>query len=243
MNQGQVGPLRRLLEALEQSALAPEPRLRVLVALGDLLAFLGESAAAQERYRAALVDLQRLPSTPARNAWEARACLGMGTALEHQAPDEALRWIEQGLAAAGDDVALQAALLNRIGIVRVGLAEYDAAIAALEQALSLLPDAAGQLRANVLNNLGTAYGWSGRCRGEQPVCGSGAGVEQATARPLWLLESFLSNIGIDKEIGGDWAGADADYREALRLTEQLGNLAEQARIHDLLGTLRLHRGR
>ena len=120
VNQGQVGPLRRLLEALEQSSLAPEPRLRVLVALGDLLAFLGESAAAQERYRAASADLQRLPSTPARNAWEARACLGMGTALEHQAPDEALRWLEQGLAAVdGGDVALQAALLNRIGTVRV----------------------------------------------------------------------------------------------------------------------------
>ena len=59
---------------------------------------------------------------------------------------------------------------------------------------------------------------------------------------LYGLLGILSNIGIDKEIGGDWAGAAADYREALRLAEQLGSLAEQARIHNLLGTLRLHEG-
>ena len=72
VNQGQAGPLRRLLEALEQSSLAPEPRLRVLVALGDLLAFLEESEAAQERYRAVLADLKRLPSHPGERLGSAR---------------------------------------------------------------------------------------------------------------------------------------------------------------------------
>jgi tetratricopeptide (TPR) repeat protein len=52
----------------------------------------------------------------------------------------------------------------------------------------------------------------------------------------------LSNIGIDKEIAGDWPGAAADYRQALGLAEQLGSLADQARLHNSLGTLRLHQG-
>lgn len=240
INRGQAGPLRRLLEALEQAPLAPEMRLNVLVALGDLLAFLGENAAAQERYRAALATVNRLPATSARAAWEARACLGMGATLEHQTPDEALRWLEQGLAVA-DDAALQAALHNRVGSVQIGLGRYDAAIASLDHALSLLPDTASQLRATVLTNLVTAHSWSGDAA--QTADYTAHALEASRQlHDLYGLLSIISNIGIDKEISGDWAGADTDYREALRLAEQLGSQAEQARLHNLLGTLRLHQG-
>ncbi len=241
VNRGEAGPLRRLLEALEQSALSPEMRLSVLVASGDLLAFLGESAAAKQRYQAALADLQGLPTTPTRAAWEARACLGMGAALEHQTPDEALRWLEQGLAAAGGDAALQAALLNRVGAVHVGLAEYDAAIASLEQALSLLPATISQLRANVLGNLSTAHAWSGNTAASSRYAGQALELSRQL-HDLYGLSSLLSNSAIDKEIAGDWTNAAADYQEALKLAEQLGSLFEQAHIHNLLGTLRLHQG-
>lgn len=242
VNQGQAYQLRLLLETLEQSALDPEPQLHVLVTLGDLLAFLGAGDQAQTRYRQALAALARSSAPLEHRDWEARAHLGMGTALAHQTPEEALRWLEQGVAAAGDSHAeLLAALLNRIGTIRVGLADYEAAIGDLQQALSLLPETPSQLRATVLNNLGAAYAWSGDA--DQSSRYTAQALELSTQlHDLYGLVATLSNIGIDKEIGGDWAGAGADYQEALRLAEELGSLGEQARIHALLGTLRLHQG-
>lgn len=242
VNQGQAHPLRALLKTLEQTSLDPETRLSVLVALGDLLAFLDAGELAQARYQQALDQLGLSGSDLATSDWEARACLGMGTALVHQAPEEALRWLEQGLAAAGDeDKDLQAALHNRIGNVRVGLVEYDAAIASLQQALYLLPDAPSQLRANVLINLGTAYAWSGDVSQGSWYTTQALEISRQL-HDLYGVLGIISNIGIDKEIGGNWAGAGADYQEALEMAEHLGSLSEQARIHGLLGTLRLHQG-
>ncbi len=242
VNQGQAHPLRLLLEALKQSALDSEMQLRVLVALGDLLAFLGSGEAAQAHYREALRLAAQAHFTPEPGNWEARACLGMGTALEHQAPEEALRWLVQGLAAIGDDdTELRAALYNRIGSVRIGLAEYEDAIASLQQALSLLPATSSQQRANILINLGTGYASAGDTDLASRYTAQALDLSRQL-HDLYGVLGTLSNIGIDKEIGGDWAGAGAAYQEALQLAEQLGSLAEQARIHSLLGTLRLNQG-
>jgi len=242
INQGQVRPLRSLLVSLSQMRLAASLSIRVQLALGEILAFLSESQAAQAAYQTALAGLMPHPPIPAAGELEARICLGMGTLLANQAPDDALAWIERGLATGDPQSPLStAALLNRKGTLLVGQADYAAAIAALEQALALLPATLHQLRAHVLLNLGTACAWSGDgARGQQYTA-------QALAASTALHDTYsvlgiVSNMGIDKEISGDWAGAGADYQDALALAEQVGSLTEQARIHSLLGTLRLHQG-
>jgi tetratricopeptide (TPR) repeat protein len=242
INQGQGRLLRSLLIPLGQERLDVRLSAQVQLALGEVLDFLGESQAARAAYEAALAKVEVEESSAEMAQLEARACLGMGAILEHQATDEALHRLEQGLAAAGDgDALLQAALHNRIGSVRIGLAEYDAAIASLQHALSLLPDTATQLRTNVLINLGTAYGSVGDTERSSHYTAQALAISRQL-NDLYSLVGILSNIGIDKEISGDWAGAGADYQEALQLAEHLGSLAEQARIHNLLGTLRLHQG-
>lgn len=242
VNQGKAPALRALLEALEQSPLDPEKRLSVFVSLGDLYEFLDQGELAQPRYLKALDDLAQLRLGTKYNEWKVRACLGMGTVLEHQTPEEALRWLEQGLRAAADATAeLQAAIHNRIGTLRIGLAQYDAAVASLQQALSLLPELPSQLRANVLNNLGAAFAWCGDVERSGHYTAMALELSRQLCDPYGLL-SILSNIGIDKEISGNWTGASADYHEALKLAEKLGSSGEQARILNLLGTLHLHQG-
>lgn len=242
INQGQARLLRSLLLLLSQAQLAAAASIQVQLALGEVLAFLDETEAAQAAYQAALTALHAQAATPAARAGTARACLGLGTLLANRDPETALGWIERGLAAVdAEESDLTTALYNRKGTILLGQATYGEAIAALEQALALLPPAPSQLRGAVLNNLGSAWAWAGdSARGSQ-YTGEAVQVSTALHDTITLL-SLISNIAIDKEIGGDWAGAGADYGEALRLAEQLGSLSEQARIHSLLGILRLHQG-
>ena len=93
----------------------------------------------------------------------------------------------------------------------------------------------------MLSNLGTAHAWSGDAEASSRYTGQALELSRQLL-DFYGLSSILGNIAIDKEVSGDWTGADADYQEALRLAEQLGSLFEQAHIHNLLGTLRLHQG-
>ena len=229
INQGQVRPLQSLLAALDPVQLEAALRINLQLARGEILAFLGDSQAAQAAYTKAVDGLKLLSPSPEAAKVEARISLGMGTLLANQTPEAALDWIERGLAATdAQSPTLTAALLNRKGTLLVGQADYPAAIAALEQALALLPATPSQLRANVLINLGTACAWGGDgARGQQYTA-------QALAVSTALHDTFgvlgiVSNMGIDKEISGDWAGAGADYQAALALAEQVGSLTEQAR--------------
>ncbi len=237
INQGQVRLLRALLVSLSQGQLEAPLRIRVHLAIGEIEAFLDAGEAAQAAFEAALAGLTTAASIPAAGELEARICLGMATLLARRAPQGALGWIERGLASGGQTPALQ----NRRGVILIGQAHYPAAIAALEQALALLPATPSQLRASVLTSLGTAWAWGGDGERGQAYTAQALAVSTALYDTYGVL-TIVSNIGIDKEISGDWAGAQADYAAALVLAEQVGSLSEQARIHNLLGTLRLHQG-
>jgi tetratricopeptide (TPR) repeat protein len=241
INQGQARLLRSLLVQLSQKRLDARSSGRVQLALGEVLAFLGESQPARAAYETALANIEAEAPAAAVDL-EARAYLGLGTLLANQDPEEALSWIERGLSLASTAQPERlAALHNRHGALLVGQAKYDEAIAALDQALALLSGVASQLRANVLTNLGAAHAWAGDMAWGREYTRQALALNRQLHDQYGLL-GILSNTGIDKEIAGDWTGAAADYGEALRLAEQLGSLAEQARIHNLLGTLRLHQG-
>lgn len=242
INRGQARLLRSLLTSLSQQTLGARLGATVQLALGEVLVFSGEVHPAQAAYQAALSSLQGRVALAESGNLEARACMGLGTLLAHQAPEEALRWLDRGLAAVSRNTPLlQAALYNRGGTVLVGLAEYQAAIAALRQALVRLPDTPGQLRGNVLTNLGTAHAWASDTPQGSRYTAQALEISRVLHDTYGVL-SIVNNIGIDKEISGDWAGAAADYQHALALAEQLGSRSAQARIHNLLGTLRLHQG-
>ncbi len=242
INQGQALRLRSLLTSLGQQPLEARWQMAVQLALGEVLAFSGEVEPAQAAYQAALSALQGQAASSESGDLEARACLGMGSLLANQTPEEALRWLDRGLSAVSpDNLLLRAAFHNRRGTLLVGQAEYQEAIAALHQALSLLPDTRGQLRANVLINLGVAHAWAGETAQGSQYTAQALEISRALHDTCGVLV-IVSNIGLDKEYAGDWTGAAADYLQALALAEQLGSRSEQARIHNLLAALRLHQG-
>ena len=242
INQGQMLRLRSLLTALGQPTLEVRWQVAVKIALGEALTFSGETQPAQAAFEAALSALRGHAALPELADLAARACLGMGSLLANQTPDEALGWLDRGLSVVSpNNLLLQAALHNRRGTVLVGQAEYQGAIAALHQALSLLPETPGQLRANVLNNLGVACGWAGDTAQGSRYTAQALEISRALHDTYSVL-SIVSNIGVDKEVAGDWTGAASDYQQALALAEQLGSRTAQARTHNLLATLRLHQG-
>lgn len=240
INRGLARTLRQLLENIRLTRLSPSLRLETRIALGDVLAFLGENQSAEEIYTAANSTLDSLEKelSGAKGEWQARICLGLGTLLVHHSPQKALNWLTQGLEVATQGPT-RAALYNRLGTLRIGLAEYPAAIDSLQQALDLLPVTPSQLRVNIVSNLGAVYGWIGDAsRSEQY---NRQALEMATLQhDLYSVLTVTSNIGIEQEIGGSWGLAEENYKKALGLAEELGWRAGQARIHLLLGTLRLH---
>ena len=170
------------------------------LALGEVLAFSGEVEPAQAAYQAALSALQGQAALSESGNLEGRACLGMGSLLANQAPEEALHWLDRGLSVVSpDNLLLHAALHNRRGTVLVGQADYQQAIAALQQALALLPDTPGQLRANVLINLGVAHAWAGDTAQGSRYTAQALEISRALHDTCGMLV-IVSNIGLDKEI-------------------------------------------
>jgi serine/threonine protein kinase/ATP/maltotriose-dependent transcriptional regulator MalT len=242
INQGQVQPLRRLLEQFTGDDVDAEPWTAVNIARGQVYSLQREGQLARDSYEEALASLTALPESSRARELNACACRGMGELLEYEAPQEALEWLHRGLGVlARASIEEEAALYMKIGSVHIGMGNYVAAANALDRALELVPAGYNWIRAGALTNLATVHFYQGDS-------------ERATACTLEALEIsqhlndfyqmllLQSNIGIDKQIAGDWIGAATDYQQALALAEQLGSVSEQTRIESNLGLLYTNRG-
>jgi ATP/maltotriose-dependent transcriptional regulator MalT len=242
INQGQARALSRLLERFRSRQLDAALWAAVNITRGQVLTLLRESQLAKECYQKALATLDTLSDASNVRESKARACRGLGTLLEYEAPQEALEWLNRGLRElAGASIQEEAALLIKIGSVQVAIGDLTAALSALERGLELLPDDASQLRARALNNLGTVYGTQGDIERGNTYTLQGLEISQEL-NDYYQMLVMQSNLGIDKEILGDWTGAVTDYRQALALAEQLGSVAHQVRIEGNLGLLYTNRG-
>jgi tetratricopeptide (TPR) repeat protein len=177
INEGKARPLQQLLALFTEQALSPEMWIETLLARGQVYTLLGEPKPAQASYEEAYARLQRQAEIPATHERRARACQGMGELLQYRQPQEALAWLQRGLAElAGADLLVKApgqtppvAILIQIqvGSVQMSLGNYSAAINALEEALLLLPSTPNSLRADALLNLGATYGEQGNLEHSQ----------------------------------------------------------------------------
>src|SRR5262249_44279025 len=137
--------------------LAPEQWGAVRVALGTAYPFAGELELAKQTDEEAWVYLARLPDSPLVRKLKARVCAELGRLLQYEAPRVAMGWLQHGLdsMAESDGLPEQAADLQLlVGSVRIALADYSAALEAIQHGLARLSEAPSQMRTAALINLG-----------------------------------------------------------------------------------------
>lgn len=239
---GQAGMLHSILDAVALDTLPPDLRIASLFAHGDALTFLGEHERAISCFRAALDLIVVRQEDVEAPILYARACRGMGQALEYSAPGEARAWLQRGLdALTGIDALEEGLILHRLGAVLIALGEPEPAQHMLERSLHLLPASAQDQRADVLVNLGTTH-----CMRGATEVGKGYFLEALelcrAGQNRWAEATIWQNLGLIKDYAGDWSGAAGEYRQALELAERLGSATRQTNLELLLGTLATQRG-
>jgi tetratricopeptide (TPR) repeat protein/transcriptional regulator with XRE-family HTH domain len=242
INRGRARALLQLLEQLADDRLAPERGVAVCIARGEVAAMLGEREQAEASYSEAIGRLEKLFGGAIPAALQARVCRGMGELLEYDAPQQALTWLRRGLAGIeGSNSLEEALLLLRIGSVLIVTGEQADATLALERSLVILPDDAHHWRAGALLKLGVIACATGRTD-------TGLGYYQRALTHYqhigdeWGMIGVRQNLGIEKQIAGDWAGAAEDYLQALDLAQRLGSVVHQTDIELCLGVLRTNQG-
>jgi serine/threonine protein kinase/tetratricopeptide (TPR) repeat protein len=242
VNRGQAGALLRLLEQLMQLALEPQQRIAVCIAAGELQTMLRRSKEAQASFRQALALLVEQPVTDTTGQQRAWACRGLGELLQHEAPQEALEWLHQGLADLAPHHLLEAGALQlRIGSVLIVLGRYTEAIEELKASLSLLPAEAESLRADALTNMGVAACIRGEVAfGKQ--CYAQALTLYQQANNYWKIITIWQNLGIESWYAGEWNAAAAEYSRALDLARRLGSLMREVQIELALAELLTSQG-
>jgi tetratricopeptide (TPR) repeat protein len=250
INAGQARALCRFLERFvvrqaeppEADHLDPERWAAVQVALGTAYPFAGERGLARQRNEAAWSYLEQLPDAPAVRVLKAQLCAEMGRLLQNDDPRLALDWLQRGLAAIAENSPEHAAqLLILISSVQIALADYPAARDAAQQGLALLAVETSPLRVSALISLGRIAYHEGAL---------GQAMEQMQ-RALRLNEQLhdsfrtigiLVNLGVFKDVAGDWEGALEDYRRGVDLAGQLGSNVQQARLEQNIGMLSMNMG-
>jgi ATP/maltotriose-dependent transcriptional regulator MalT len=251
INQGQARALRQLLERFvvrqieppDSSHLDPERWATVRVVLGEIYGHLGERQLARQSNEDAYADLSRLPTSLEVRRLLARVCISMGTLLRHETPGEALEWSQRGMQALGESESPRetAALHMLVARIRITMGDYAAALETVQQVLALLPPGPSQLRADALVMLGTIHGLRGDIEQGHAFTVQALEISRQLHDSLRMVE-ILSNLGVDKYIGGDWAGAIADCREALALAEQLGSQTHRVGLVQNLGMMLINHG-
>lgn len=242
LNQGQARALRQVLEGFKPEQMAARLWIEVALARGQVYTWLGDGERARASYDMALADLDKLADGTDDRVLKARAYRLMGTLSEQVSPSEALAWFRRGLdQVAGSGVAEEALLHYRVGVVLRITGDTAAALKALDESLRLLPDGATSWRASVLMSLGNIRCDMGDHQTGQDYYRS-ARASYEKVHDYWGVMAVSKNSAIELELSGDWAGAVAQYEQALAMARQLGSLRHQVSLELGLGILHTKRG-
>jgi adenylate cyclase len=208
--------------------LAPAESVDVHVRLGQVLQLVGRWDQARSRYLDALETANALDDL----VGVARCHRALGRLLYHEQPQQALQWLEQGLALSrsegltGAEVAEPVFLID-IGWAQFQLANFDRALETLRCGLEMLPSEPGEIRGNALSSL-TAIHIN---RGDVEAAMRYAEEALANGRAipnLWQEQIALSNLAVAHFMALDWRGAVSNLQEAIALAEMVGDKRVQA---------------
>jgi len=242
INLGRARQLADLLSRFVARQIQAELWVRVNLARGQVHTFLRNSELARASFQTALDTLGSLPAGPATQELAAQACRGMGSILEFEAPAAALDWLQCGLEKLGQaNREEEAALYIQLYKIHGVMGNYDAAMEAVQKGLALLPDRASQLRMQGLKGVGNIYA----LRGEIETGSQYMRQALDVARQLhddYQMAGILYNLGYDRFYLCDWPGAEGYFRQALNLTERLGDVTRQVHTRNMMGMLYINRG-
>lgn len=241
LSRGQARLLRALLEEFAvRPAASPQPAL--ILARCEIDVQLGAHELAEAGYQMALAQLDLEPITSLTRELRARAYRGLGDLYEFDAPQRALESLRRGLAeVAGSGVLEEAILYIRLGSVQLATNHLAEAAHALEAALRLLQPEAAHWRGRALVKQGVLH-----CMLDDFAAGLQSYQAALTIyRQIdddWGMIGVQHNLGIIKQITGDWPGADAAYQLALQAAHTLGSIVRAVDILLCLGALRTSQG-
>jgi tetratricopeptide (TPR) repeat protein len=216
-------------------------RQKINVDLGELLLTIGQKDEAMEHLHAALALAEGLKDSEA----QAQACRWLARAYEQLGQyQEALEWIDRGLAVLGDQITPSALELHLIaGLIYSRRGEFKTAH---EQAIASLL-AAGEIgEASIVARAHNLLGTIDRLRGR--LADAAKHFEEALTlyqeignlQGQALAQNSLANIFFDQ---GSWTEADQLYRKARKIFSQLGNVYNLLLIDNNLGGIALNQGR
>jgi tetratricopeptide (TPR) repeat protein len=141
----------------------------------------------------------------------------------------------------GDRLA-QANALNSLGVVRRLTADYQDALADLEEALAIYRGLGARLgQANALSNLGIVRWMTGDYQDALGDSEQALAIYRALGDRLGQANALMC-LGCVRQLTGDSQGAGTDLEEALALCRVLGDRLGQANALLYLGTMRQRTG-
>ena len=223
------------------------------VRLGDVLQLVGRWDEARDNYQAALAVAEQAGDL----AGLARGHRAMGRSLYQDRPQEALDWLERGLALAQSideahdgsphdsvtDVEISdAAFLIDIGWSQIKMGNVDAALEALLAGLGGLPDTASDLRGNALSSLSSIYRRTGDA--ERALRYAELALQNSREMPnLWQEQiALISLASVYYQVTLNWRETVANFEQASKIAEQIGDKRVGAALAINLGLTHLRMG-
>ena len=205
-------------------------RTRATMGLAELLTFTGHPDEAERLYREALRELEQLPGDVSRERVYASG--GLATALLFQsrladAETVYLETLELGESALGGNHPKVAETVNNLGSIAYQRGHYARARAYWERTLPIHRSIFGAEHveiATVLNNLGRVALIERRFDDAKQIL---SGVVQMDRRLKGAthddLALSLNSLALALAGRGEWAAAEASYKEALEIAEHHGH--------------------
>ncbi len=222
-NEAAIDYFERLIPHLSSSE-----SVDIYLRLGQVLQLVGRWDQARSRY----LDALQAADEAGDLVGVARCHRAMGRLLYHEQPQEALEWLEQGLALsrtegmAGAEVAEPVFLID-IGWAQFQLADLDKGLETLRSGLDMLPSEPGEIRGNALSSLTAIHIHRGdveaALRYAEEALANGRSIPD-----LWQEQIALSNLAVAHFMALDWRGAVSSLQEAIVLAEMIGDKRVQA---------------
>ena len=258
IRRGRVRSLRRVLTRFHADQLTPRDWAAVCIAQGQVRTILGDHAHARTHYETALTITEKLSpralstqKSPAEELPAAREdiqilraqiCLGMAGAVEHEDPQGALAWAQQGVTWLADtDPRLAADFQIKIGGIQSALGNFSTAVTHLTQARQQLPTQPNYLHIAICENLGVAHFYLGDMAEACSQWEQGLALTRRLSQPFRAV-GLLNNLGAYKMVAGEWAEAIDLFEQGLAQANTLGILQQQTLFALNLGILNTWQG-
>lgn len=252
INAGQARELCQFLERFAARQAEPESDSQrldsdrwaaVQVALGKTYPYAGERQLARQIDQSAWEYLAGLPESQSVRSLQVQVCAEMSKLLQHEAPQQALDWLQCGMdVLAGDEKPDEVALLYLlIGNAQIASGDYSDALKAIQRGLALLSIEPGQLHMLASINLGLISFYQGDLTQAREQTLQALKISERLYDPFRKC-TILGNLAMFSDVAGDWAGAAVEYRKAIDLAEHLGRIEERIRLELNLGLLEINSG-